>query len=1117
MGFAGKASAQNGQPHTLSATTNFNKVSLQWESPTSAIELKWHDGSSYNGMDGKQSDPQKEIVFYAGARFTPSELANYAGLQVDSIAYFEYRNVEKVNIQVYEDGVLKVDTKAPIHKFTKNSWNVVALDAPYTIPSGKTVIFSVKYIYGYNQDLVANTDRYPTRGKGNIYSYDGKKWYDNGVGDFMITAKIKNNATKTPDGYNVYRDNQKINTELVSSNSYTIDNETGGTHIYNVSAVYGSDELKSANLQVNVNDFATMAPPASTFTGKTNELSGQLQWTAPLQTANELTWSNKINANSIGGTSTSSPKVWVAQEFDANDLTALKDYQITSIKSYLTEKAITSAKVFVMKDGKIDYYEDVADSIIAAITAGSWATYKLTKPYVLTPGSTYKYGVYYTHTKSAHPIGVDSSTAIDNKGNIFSTSSPRSSNFADSSPSWKTLSSGNIAGNLMLSADVEPVGTATEKAVFSGYDLYRNDVLIAKDLKATSFADNVDEPGTYTYRLATKYEGALTAAEKQIILTYTLPESYSAPIITKQEFNDSSKQVDIAWSSTVLKMQKYGTATYMASFPEELTMKFGAKFGATEIGQYAGYEIRDVKFGVGEEVDTFAIQIIDGKGNILSSDTLKKGDIDALALYTMTISKPVTIEKNTDYYVVYSAKIPAKNGMMLLDKGPLQEGGAMINLGGNNWLQLGTIATDFNNYNIVIGATAYASASGAKSKAVKLCPNGHIIDDVIDLGSYGISVDQSALTEKPKRAAAQQPQVASYNVYRNDELVKNTTEKEFSEVLNHYGVFNYYVTAVYSNGWESPKSEVFTVTNTIAQKAQAPYDLNGVLDNTTFKLTWKPASDATVLSYAAKDNANFAFGMTGSGTRESYCAIKFAPDTLSNFAGKNISHITFRIADTELKTASVFVIKHSSIVYEQTVPVSSLVVGDNAVRLDTPFKIEDDGSDLYIGYHVTYTSGIKPLVMDTMNCVPFYSDLISSTAGDEYWYSCNTRFGAAFGHNWRISATLATSDINLKVKKAAAVTTYNVYRDGIKIADGIENTSFDVENALSGSYTVTAMNGDSESAESNAVILELSTGIKEVSSQVSDGKNYPLYNLAGQRVGNDYHGIVVVNGKKYVK
>ena len=40
------------------------------------------------------------------------------------------------------------------------------------------------------------------------------------------------------------------------------------------------------------------------------------------------------------------------------------------------------------------------------------------------------------------------------------------------------------------------------------------------------------------------------------------------------------------------------------------------------------------------------------------------------------------------------------------------------------------------------------------------------------------------------------------------------------------------------------------------------------------------------------------------------------------------------------------------------------------------------------------------------------------------------------------------------------------------------------------------------------------TGINEVSNSTA---NAPIYNLAGQRVGKDYKGVVIQNGKKFIK
>ena len=89
---AGPVVAQNGAPHSLTATGNLSQVSLGWCAPAAPIELKWHDGSDYNGMSGRADDPEGYATFYAAAKFTPADLQAVAGQTVDSISYFEYRH-----------------------------------------------------------------------------------------------------------------------------------------------------------------------------------------------------------------------------------------------------------------------------------------------------------------------------------------------------------------------------------------------------------------------------------------------------------------------------------------------------------------------------------------------------------------------------------------------------------------------------------------------------------------------------------------------------------------------------------------------------------------------------------------------------------------------------------------------------------------------------------------------------------------------------------------------------------------------------------------------------------------------------------------------------------------
>ncbi len=1104
--------AQTGQPHSLSASVNFSTVDLQWQAPASTVSLKWHDGKDYNGLDGQQKSPGGPVVLYAASKFTASDLKVYAGETVDSIYYFQYRNVSAVRVQIYENSKLVRDQSVDLAGWAKNTWKHVALDRSYKIPAGADVMFAVRFEYGANQSFVGITDRSPLNGKGNIYSYDGKNWQTGAPGDFLITAVLHNAATAVLDGYNVYRDGGKVNQALVTGTDYKLTSEADGQHSYAVGAVYGSDEKLSAAVTATTVAASHMLAPASTFTGTASELSGQLSWQAPLALTadHKLTWCNQTPGISIGGTSTSAPKVWVKQEFSASDMLACQGGKITAVNSYLAE-AVKTATVFVMKNGAIDYYEVIPDSVVAALQAKQWAKFALAEPYALEPGNTYAFGVYYTHASGAHPIGVDSGTAINVKGNSFSTSSP-SSTFKNSKPSWKALSAGNIAGNFMLTADIDGVTAASVAP--TGYDVYRDGSLLASGVKATEYADEASEPGTHAYTLVTKYDGKQAPA-LSTSLTYTMPAAYAAPTIISSNFNDSTKQFDLTWSASAAELKHYGKASYLVGFNEDIKLLYGTKFQASELAPYAGYELKSVKFGVGEAIDSLRLEVLDSKGNRLASEKVLGSDIEAGYLYSMPFTTPVKIPAGEDLYLVYNATLPAGKHVMILDGGPLVDGGAMVSLtDGANWFKLGTVASDYSKYNIVIAATAMAAGSD-KAAAPVLLENGRCIyattaaSLTINAGELrqaaveglGIDAPQGAVKTTARKASSATPKAKSYNVYCNGDVVAQTEGTEYHAKVARYGQFEYYVTTVYTNGWESPASKVVTVSNTIAQRPQAPCALTGNYAGGTLKLSWSDPDNSQVLTYQ-RGSKDMALGMTGSGERTSYCAVRFTADSVASFAGKKITHITFKLADVALNSASVIVMNGNDILYEQPVAVSDLKVGLNEVRLNVPYEIPA-GRELSFGYHITYQNGQKPLVMDDgPSILPGYSDLLSASASDGYWYSLKTKFKQDY--NWRISAILADADQSVTAPnrapaKAAAGTTYNVYRDGVAIATAIEATAYDVASAANGSYTVTAVTNGVESAESNAVVFSGATAITSIEAGQST-QVVAVYGLNGVKL-----------------
>lgn len=1078
----GHAVAQSGAPHSVTASPNFSQVTLNWSEPTSPILLKWHDGKDYNGMSGRVDDPEGTATIYAAAKFTPSDLKAVAGEQIDSVCYWEYRHCHKVNVQIYENGQLVSDTPVDLSAFTKNSWKRVALSAPYTIPADKDVMVAVKYTHGSNLDFVANTDREPRFGKGDLYSYDGKKWQPGALGDFLITATVHNNATETPLGYNIYRDGVKINTQLVTATDTTLNDEPDGTHRYEIGAVYASQELKSAAVEATAISASELRAPAATFTGTADHLDGTLQWSAPLASGQWLTWSGETMGNRIGGTSSSAPKLWIKQEFNANDMLAFQNYQINSISAYVAEQSLLTARIFVMKNGEIDYSEEIPNEQVTAAQANAWATWSLATPYVMTPGNTYAYGVYYTHKKSAHPVGVDNTTAIDVKGNSFSVSSPKSGNFDHSTPSWKTLSSGKIPGNFMLKAGVTPTSTAMPTDKVTGYDLYRDGTAIATGLTALGYNETVTAPGTYTYTLQTNYESGKSAPEQSLSLTYTMPGAYEAPTMVVHGFDPATKQVNLEWSTSAANLQHYGSPSYVVGFDEDMTMLYGAKFTADELNDYAGYQIRNLKFAIGAALDSFALEVRTGDNQLLYSETFDGHSVTPQALYTLTLEHPIDIPAGKDLYFDYNATLPAGTTPVIVDAGPAAEGGAMVSLsGGANWMKLGTIASSYKDYNIVIGATIMPAAkTGAPARTLSSKPLSEKMDAIeipaADLRTgFGIEA-LSPCPAVPAKVAKRstKPVVKRFKVYRNNALVSQQESTIYSETLVKHGQYHYYVTSIFDNGWESPASKVVSVNDPVEQLPEGPYYLQGTAaaqEAGDLQLNWQSIEDADQFNYQKGDSLDMLIGMTkSSGNCTAYCAIMMPADTLANFAQKKISHIKFKLATTEVSNTAVFVMVGDNIICKQA--VVNPVTGWNVVRLNRPIAIEQ-GQEMSVGYYCEYASGVKPHVCDgTAPAVAGYNDLISSSAAAGYWKSLSKKYHIDYG--WRISAVLMQTDTVIDTRahapgSAPASVTYNVYRNSQLIAGGLNTMQYYLPAAKSGKYTVTAVENGVETAPSNVV------------------------------------------------
>ncbi len=1128
------AHATRGGAHTLVAEAYFQQVRLQWRAPEAPKTLQWHNDYDYNGDNFVNNDLQKAQVAYAGAKFTAEDLKGYVGQVVDGITFAQYRNVTKVTGLVYENGEVVSQGVADRSKYEKNTTLKINLNNHVTIKANTEYIFAIKVEGGYNVDFVVMKDRTTDApGKGDLYSTDGKNWIATGAGDYLVTANILNKVDEAPTGYTVMMDGDNYNPDDVTITSaknkysgiveYTaiMNNVPVGKHQVYVSADYPDERrLPSTSCIVTTMSFDKTAPSAHYgYNTSVDDFKRMLVWTAPLTGGNNLTWGSAEATHSIGGSADKDTKVWFRNVFTADDLTAFgPNAKITNIKTIFTEAVISSVKLFVMKDGVIDYAQDAADIEVSAIQANKLCTFVLDKPYELTPGHTYAYGLYVTHTPKTHPIGVTGDVAVDGRGNTFATTTPSSKGFEKTSPTWKTLSTGNIPGNWALYATVEG---ATTIGAPSGYTLMRDGKVIASGITATSYTDEVPGPGRYVYTLTTDYGYRYTSYPEEFAVKVSLPDKYAAPELDGAAYNRDTNEFNLSWN-TDTKLGKCGDVPYRTGFDEEMAIMWGAQFTKDELAAYKGLKVDRIKFAIGAAIGEFKVGVYTAKGKALSEVTFKDGEIEAGGVYTVKLPTPVEITGEEDFYLAYNGIVPGGANALTVDAGPLNTGGARISLtNGLTWMNLATISSEATNNNVYISAYLTDGESGSTTElAPQQADMASIGISSVQATEEPISVVYSANAPKPVAKSAAVPKPVKFNIYRNGEIIATTTEKAYADKLPSFNTYTYYVTAVYDGELESPATRKVSVNRPIAQKGVAPYALTGASTADGFSLTWKSPDQALSMSYLQGTKIG-GLGLTGKDLTP-HAFIRFAKEDLKPYIGQRIDHVMFGLYSTDVSDVAVEIAEDENIIYHQS--VSSVVGGWNDVRLNEPYLITGE-EDLYIGYTLSHASGIHPLGVDqkedgTFPNDPDKGDILTNSAAPGYWYRLSEKY--KLNYNWAIKAVLANDDqLVFKTQDASGIT-YNLYCEGEKIREGLTDTAVIIPDAKQGNYYVTAIQNGIESGESNKVFF-YTGAIDDIT--VDDNTAAEYFNLQGIRVDADNltSGIYVrrsANGKAtkvYVK
>lgn len=253
-----KNGAQYYPPVGVAASINGNKnVSLTWESPLFGADqpatMTWANGKHADDIGMTDGG-----IFYAGVKWDAYDIAAYRGKRISSVSVQLVNPVQYIALFIQKDGeqIYKKQYKGDF-KFD-GSLTAIPVDEDIRILPGHEYMFGFEIKSDAGVQPLGIDDSKAVLDKGDLLSTDGEKWFSAAISGIEGNFNINVDLTPTevteekPMGYNVYRNGVKVNSSLITSQSYNDVLSATGTFAYTVTSVYKNNGESAESKPVNV-------------------------------------------------------------------------------------------------------------------------------------------------------------------------------------------------------------------------------------------------------------------------------------------------------------------------------------------------------------------------------------------------------------------------------------------------------------------------------------------------------------------------------------------------------------------------------------------------------------------------------------------------------------------------------------------------------------------------------------------------------------------------------------------------------------------------------------------------------------------------------------------------
>ncbi|MDR2057568.1 MAG: choice-of-anchor J domain-containing protein [Dysgonamonadaceae bacterium] len=287
-------------------------------------------------------------------------------------------------------------------------------------------------------------------------------------------------------GYNVYKNGQKLNPVLLPANLYVDSDLENGSYTYEIEALFANGTSSKAVAVVDIN-YSYEAGPPRDLEAVRQDNTIQLSWLPPLNYQTEdLQYDSGITVNSVGA----DDGQLVGVRWNASDLEAYLGYSITGVKFHISEPVLYVIP-FLYKNGNL-----VRGGMEMTAEVGEYTIFRFDTPLIIKPAEEYIAGYYYLPAAIGYyPISHDAGPSVAGKSDLISSDG---STWYSAYQLWGEEF--NVNWNIAMLVEWN------EEGDFQGYNLYRNNTKVNNNLLIEPVYTDEDDKTRKDYFVSAVYK-----------------------------------------------------------------------------------------------------------------------------------------------------------------------------------------------------------------------------------------------------------------------------------------------------------------------------------------------------------------------------------------------------------------------------------------------------------------------------------------------------------------------------------------------------------------------------------------------------------------------------------